>query len=52
MNKIITAVTIILVFGSGFVLANAYAKNEIAGSPSRAYETKGLINTNVLNKVT
>ena len=49
MNRIITAVALVLVFGVGFAFSNAYAKGEMSKSPYRAYETDGLIGTPVQN---
>ena len=49
MSRIITAVAVILLFGFGFVFANAFAKGEMSKSPYHAYETNGLIGTQVEN---
>jgi sporulation protein YlmC with PRC-barrel domain len=49
MNRITTAVGLVLVLGFGFVFANAYARGEISKSSYNAYETNGLIGTQVEN---
>ncbi len=49
MKTIIAALTMILVFGFGFMVANAYARSEMSKSPSRAYETNELIGIHVEN---
>ena len=49
MSRIIIAAALVLVFGLGFVLANAYATGEMSKSSYKAYDTNGLIGTRVEN---
>jgi sporulation protein YlmC with PRC-barrel domain len=50
MHRIIIAVALVLIiFGLGFVSANAYATENMSKSWHRAYETNGLIGTPVEN---
>ena len=49
MNRIISVVALVLVFGLGFAFANAYAEGGMSKSWHRAYETNGLIGTRVEN---
>jgi hypothetical protein len=49
MNRIISVVALVLVFGVGIAFANAYAEGGMSKSWHRAYETNGLIGTRVEN---
>jgi sporulation protein YlmC with PRC-barrel domain len=49
MNRIITAVALVLIFGLGFAFTNAYAGDRMSQGWYRAYETKNLIGTPVEN---